>query len=140
MARPMDARDGQVPAAGPTRAGPSRFANLGVRLASALTMAVVALAALFLGFPFWPLLVLALVMGTAWEWNRMLSRSGSIEALALIAGLAAVTGLAAFGQAAIAVVVSVVGFVVLVAVGKGRGRKIHAAGMLYFGLPSIALV
>lgn len=140
MARPMDAQDGQAPVPASTRIGASRFANLGVRLASALAMAVVALGALFLGFPFWPMLVLIIVMGTAWEWNRMLSRSGSVEALALIAGLAVVTALAAFDLAAIAVIVSIVGFVVLVAVGKGRGRKTHAVGMLYFGLPSVALI
>lgn len=140
MAPHMDAKEDQAQAAGLTRAAPSRFANLGVRLASAAAMAVVALGALFLGFPFWPLLVLCLAMGTAWEWNRMLSRSGRVEASALIAGLAVVTGLAAFGQVAIAVVISIVGVVVLLTLGTGPGRKTHAAGMLYFGLPSIALI
>ena len=140
MATPMDAKDGRAPPTGPVREMPSRFANLGVRLASALAMAVVALGALFSGFPFWPLFVLVIVMGTAWEWNRMLSRSGSVGGSARIAGLAAVTALAAFGQAAIAVIVSVVGFVVLLAVGKGIGRKTHASGMLYFGWPSTALI
>lgn len=140
MAPPVEAKDVQSPAAGATRTVSPRFANLGVRLLSALAMAGLALGALFLGFPFWPLLVLCVVMGTAWEWNRMLSRSGSVQALALIAGLAVVTGLAAVGQTALAVIVCVVGFAGLLAAGKGLGRKTHAAGLLYFGLPSIALV
>ncbi len=103
-------------------------------------MAAVTLAALYAGFPFWPLLVLVVAMGLGWEWNRMLSRSGSVAALGLLAALALAIGLTAYGQPAIAVVVAVAGAVVLAVIGSGAGRLTHAAGLLYFGLPSIALI
>jgi phosphatidate cytidylyltransferase len=117
-----------------------RFTNLGVRLVSSILLAALTLAALFGGFPFWPLLVLTVGMGLAWEWNRMLARSGTPAALTLLVALAIVVGLAAFGQPAIAAVVAVVGAVVLAAIGSGVGRLTHAAGLLYFGLPSTALL
>jgi phosphatidate cytidylyltransferase len=127
-------------AARKTTPSQARFANLGLRLASSILLAAVTLAALFGGFPFWPLLVLVVGMGLAWEWNRMLARSGAPAALALLVALAAVVGLAAFGQPAIAVVAAVVGTVVLAAIGSGEGRLTHAAGLLYFGLPATALL
>lgn len=118
----------------------SRLSNLGLRIVSGALMAAVTLAALYAGFPFWPLLVLVIAMGLGWEWNRMLARSGTVTALGLLAALGLAIGLTAFGQPAIAVVVAVVGAVVLGVIGSGEGRLTHAAGLLYFGLPSIALL
>lgn len=140
MAPIMEGTDPKAAASPSSLPSPSRFSNLDVRLASALAMAGVTLGALFAGFPFWPLLVLLVAVGTGWEWNRMLSRSGSVVALGLLASLAIVTGLAAFGQAAIAVVAAIIGTIALMALGAGKGRKTHAAGLLYFGLPAIALI
>lgn len=114
--------------------------NLVLRIVSAVLLAAVALAALYTGFPFWPLLVLVVAMGLGWEWNRMLSRSGTAAALVLLSALALVIGLSTFGQLAIAGIVAVAGAVVLAIAGSGEGRLTHAAGLLYFGLPSIALL
>jgi phosphatidate cytidylyltransferase len=140
MAPLMDSVDPNAATSPSSPSEPSRFANLGVRVASAIAMAAVALGALSAGFPFWPLLVLLIALGTGWEWNRMLARSGSAAALGLLAGLGVVTGLAAFGQAAFALIAAIVGTIALMAIGTGKGRKTHAAGLLYFGLPAIALV
>lgn len=124
----------------PGTTGAPHLSNLGLRIVSGALMAAVTLAALYAGLPFWPLLVLAVAMGLGWEWNRMLSRSGSVAALGLLAALALAIGLTAFGQPAIAVVVAVAGTVVLALIGSSEGRLMHAAGLLYFGLPSIALI
>lgn len=140
MAPLMNGTDPRAAASPSGLPQPSRFANLGVRLTSALAMAGVALGALFGGFPFWQLLVLLVAMGLGWEWNRMLSRSGSAVALGLLVILGIVTGLAAFGQAAIASIAAIVGTIALMAIGAGKGRKTHAAGVLYFGLPAVALI
>jgi phosphatidate cytidylyltransferase len=118
----------------------ARLSNLGLRLISALLLGAVTLAALFAGSAYWPLFVLVAAMGLAWEWNRMLARSGTAAALTLLAALAAIIGLAALGQAAIAVIVAIVGTVALATVGSGEGKLTHAAGLLYFSLPSIALL
>lgn len=126
--------------AGPGTGASPRLSNLGLRIVSGALMATVTLAALYAGFPFWPLLVLVVAMGLGWEWNRMLSRSGSLEALGLLAALAVVIGLAASGQPAIAAVVALASAVVLAVIGAGEGRLTHAAGLLYFGLPSTALI
>ena len=116
------------------------LSNLGLRLISALLLAAVTLAALYAGFPFWPLLTLVVAMGLGWEWNRMLSRSGTTAALLLLAALATVIGLAAYGLPVFGVVVAFSGTVILAAVNAGEGRLTHALGLLYFGLPTVALI
>ncbi len=136
---PEDEQHVQTTTGSDTTVAP-RLSNLGLRIVSGALMAAVTLAALYAGFPFWPLLVLVVAMGLGWEWNRMLSRSGSVTALGLLVALAVVIGLTAFGQPAIAGVVAVAGAVVLAVIGSGEGRLTHAAGLLYFGLPSIALI
>jgi phosphatidate cytidylyltransferase len=117
-----------------------RFRSLGPRVLSSILLGAVTLGALFAGFPFWPLLVLIVCMGLAWEWNRMLARSGGALAMALLLALAGVIGLAAFGQPAIATIVALAGTVVLALIGSGESRVTHAGGLLYFGLPAIALL
>ncbi|MEZ5926666.1 MAG: phosphatidate cytidylyltransferase [Hyphomicrobiaceae bacterium] len=134
-----DPRPAPVPT--PSAASSARpVSNLGVRLVSALVLALATLAALYGGHPFWPLLVLVMTMALAWEWNRMLQETGTPAAVVLLLMLALVVGLATVGQMVWAIVLAVAAAAGLAAAGGAVHRLTHSLGLLYFGLPSVAMI
>lgn len=113
------------------------------RILSAIVMAPVALAAVFLGGTAFNLLVAVAALAMAWEWDRLWDRSGRLlpRALLLIATLAAVL-LAAAGLPAWGVATALVGSGSLLLFGKrlGRGSRLWGMGLVYVVLPCIAFV
>lgn len=134
--------------AGPGKEGrrPARRASeLVSRLLSAIVMAGAALALTWAGL--WPfvLLVAAAAGVLAWEWAGITGNAPTAPATLLHgAALIAVAVLAGAEQFAAAGVVVLAAAVLLAALGKARkggaGPILAAVGLLYFGVPVIALI
>jgi phosphatidate cytidylyltransferase len=121
---------------------PVRFADLGLRLASGLVLAVIALLQLWAG-GVWAagflIVVLALML---WEYHRMVTGSDAVLApalvVAVVAGTAALVATAAWGPPK-GLPVLAVGALLVVAV-SGRWRGWLTAGFLYMTLATGALI
>jgi phosphatidate cytidylyltransferase len=115
--------------------------NLWLRIVSALALAVVAFGSAWLGLlPFAAfVLVIALIM--SWEWARVIRGSG-IDIALIVQGVAvtAAIGLASFGLAALGVAVLVIGTIIVMSLEFGAHPVLSSAGVLYAGLPGIALL
>jgi phosphatidate cytidylyltransferase len=104
-------------------------------------LALTALALAFAGpIPF-ALLVLVVALFVSWEWGRMVRGVGAdlafyIHAAAIVAAVA----LAAAGYAALGIAALLTGAIILVPLVFGRGARLSALGVLYAGLPSVALL
>lgn len=110
-----------------------------------LALAAVAIIVLFSHPYLFAALVVAISIAAAWEWHRMISQGRSYLADVALDALAvalAVTALLATRQAWIALIVLVLG--AGAAWLLARQRHVHsnwqAAGILYLGLPALALV
>jgi phosphatidate cytidylyltransferase len=110
-----------------------------------LALAAVAIGVLFSAPPFFAALTVAISIAAAWEWHRMISKGRLFHAEVAVNAISialAVTALLVMRQAWIA-------FIIL-AVGAGAAwklaqeRHVHpvwqAIGILYLGLPTLALV
>jgi phosphatidate cytidylyltransferase len=120
---------------------PSPASHVALRVASAFGLATIAFAATWAGvLPFSALaLVVALLM--SWEWSRMV-RGDAFDATLAVHGLAAAAAvvLAAFGFAALGAAVLVTGVIIVLALEFGRRPILSATGVLYTGLPAVALI
>lgn len=118
-----------------------KLSDLGTRLVSGLTLAVAALAALFSGLYPFAIAVLLVALIMSWEWGRIV-RSGGLDLPfvihAAVVAIAAV--LATFGMAALGLVVLAAGTILLGTVMFRQQPVLSAAGVLYTGLPALALV
>lgn len=110
-----------------------------------LALAAVAIGALFSAPPFFAALTVAISIAAAWEWHRMISKGRTFRTEVAInaASIAlAVTLLLVTRQVWIALIVLAVGAVA--AWKLAQARHIHpvwqAIGILYLGLPALALV
>jgi len=115
---------------------------LRLRIASALVMAPVALAAVWFGPPYLSLLVVLAGAGMGWEWARLCThrRFGGDGALILGAIVAAVA-VAAAGAPTGGLALAPLGAAVVGTLGRWRGEAVLAAcGILWIALPCIALV
>jgi phosphatidate cytidylyltransferase len=132
--------DGQseVPAPEAPRA---RFSELGKRLLSGTLFAAAALALAYAGpIPFAGLvIVVALIM--SWEWAHLV-RGVTLDLTLIIHGLAVAAAivLATFGFAALGVAMLIIGAIIVAALEFGERPIFSAAGVLYVGLPSVALL
>ena len=133
--------DGTLAPASDEIAPPSQPARVVLRATSALGLATVAFAATWAGvLPFAALvLVIALVM--SWEWSRVV-RGDGLDATLIVHGLAvaAAIALAAFGFAALGVAALTIGTIIVLALEFGAHPILSASGVLYAGLPSVALI
>jgi len=119
--------------------------QLGKRVLASILLMAVTLGALWTGSPAWPLLVAIVGCAMSWEWARLVGRGrfGAAGWIASAGPLAATLVLAFEGDCRIAV-----GILVLAAAGAAavRARDVPtprwliAAGVLYVGVPSLALV
>lgn len=115
---------------------------LRLRVASALVLAPVAIAAVWLGSPFLPALIVCAGTVMGWEWARLCGRGriGSGGAV-IIAAIGASVLVAAMGASGAALVLLLVGSVAVFLLDRaGREPLLAASGMLWIGLPCIALV
>ncbi len=135
-----------APAEGPatdaaTDAAARRARELKARLASGAILAAVALALTVIDTWTFALLVGLVAAVMSWEWARVVRGTGLDAAFWLQAASAvAAVLLTASGYAAMALVVVVLGAVVVMPLRAGSGALLSALGVLYVGLPSIALV
>lgn len=120
---------------------PGFFSNVLLRVLSALALAAVAFTAGWYGLYPFALFVLAVALAMSWEWSRLVRGPGLDLALAVqgIAVTAAVV-LAALGLAALAVAVLVIATIIVLALEFGAHPVVSAAGVLYAGLPAVALL
>jgi phosphatidate cytidylyltransferase len=111
---------------------------LGRRIASALVMVPVALAAVWYGPPA-TIVMAAFAAGLmAWEWGRLIGRPGGTLDPALMVGTATAAVLAAgFASVAAGLAIAVAGVVALVSVGNRQRLGWTALGLAWIILPSI---
>lgn len=136
--RPIGAYATSPPAGPPARRRPA--GGVRVRLASGAVLAVLAFVAIRVGNPVFDALI-AIASGlVAWEWARMCAPDRVAGASATLAApLAGAIGSGAFGQPLGALVVLVVA-APLVWLGWRRTAPWLAAGVVYLGLPCVALL
>ncbi|MDB5407532.1 MAG: phosphatidate cytidylyltransferase [Rhodospirillales bacterium] len=114
--------------------------SLRLRVASAVVLAPVALAAAWLGPPLLSLLVVCAAAGMAWEWTRLCrgGRSHKSDWLVIFLVVASVVT-AAFGAPAAGVAVGVLGSAVAATLNRDVAM-LAAGGVLWISLPCIALL
>jgi phosphatidate cytidylyltransferase len=119
----------------------SSMMDLGPRLLSALAMGVVAFGLLYAGpIPFTCLVLVAAVL-MSWEWGMVVRQAG-IDAVLIVHAtvVAAAATLAGFGYAALALIALIAGTLVVVALRFGEKARLSAVGVLYTGMPAVALI
>jgi phosphatidate cytidylyltransferase len=115
--------------------------DLGMRVASGFAMALVALAALWIGGLTFAVLVGVAGAVVAWEWGRIV-RSAGIDAILIIqvgAVIAAVL-LANRGMAGLGLITVLVATIISALLAFGERGHMAALGGLYAGLPAVSLV
>jgi phosphatidate cytidylyltransferase len=137
MVETVDSAHPLVPDNPPAR---GKSGSLRLRVASAVVLAPVALAAAWLGPPLLSLLVACAAAGMAWEWTRLCrgGRSDKGDWLVIFLIVASVVT-AAFGAAAAGVVIGLVGSAVAAALNRDVAM-LAGGGVLWISLPCIALL
>lgn len=122
-------------------APPPQSPQVWLRIVSAIGLAIIAFAAAWGGVLPFAGLVLAVALVLSWEWSRVV-RGDGLDASLVVHGLAVVTsiGLAAFGFVALGVAVLIMGAIIVLALEFGQRPLLSAAGVLYAGLPAVALL
>jgi phosphatidate cytidylyltransferase len=111
--------------------------GLGLRILSALVMIPVALATVWFGSPYLPLMTVLLAAGMAWEWARMVA-PGAALADTLLVGVALVSAvLAGFGLLAAGFGLALLGALL---VWRVTGSVLAGLGTLWVVLPCLAFV
>lgn len=115
--------------------------DLGIRLVSGLVLAGVALGLTVTGIWAFAVLVLAVSLIVAWEWGRIVRNAGIDTIFVVHAAIVVVAVLLAVLQLpALAVIAVFVGAILAALLGFGQLGGVSAAGVLYAGLPAIALI
>lgn len=122
------------PVSSPPAAKAGKFGDLGPRVASAVAMVVVALAALYFGGDAFALFWLLAAFAVSWEWQGLIGGEMGLARIALGgASLAAATAFAAHGGGPLALA-ALAAFAAIFAVVAGPERRFWApAGLLYAG-------
>lgn len=140
MSEPVSAQTPPPRQAGAGTGG--RLADLKLRLVSGIVLALVGLGALFSGsiYPF-ALVVMITAILMSWEWGRIVRGPEPDVPMivhALAAGLAA--GLTTFQAAGLGLAVLLVGTILIFALQFGNRPLMSSLGVLYTGLPAVALI
>lgn len=124
----------------PAALSPS-WANVGLRVVSALGLAAAALALTWAGVLPFAAFVLLVALVMSWEWSRVV-RGPGLDLSLVVHGIAVVAavGLASAGLAALGVAVLLIGAIIVLALEFGAHPLLSAAGVLYAGLPAAALI
>ena len=120
------------------RLAPVETGTLRLRVLSALALAPLPLAAIWLGGPFLPILTVLAAIVMAWEWSRLCGSGMTLVGAVTLAVLAA-----AFAGIWLGAVLAAAGAVVVWAVESRRPGSAPlwtAAGSLWVGLPCIILL
>ncbi len=127
------------PGAAPTQAGRS---NLASRVIVGVFLAVVAIADIWIGGPAFTLMIVAGVAIVLWEWCAMhgIPLPWRIAGIATLSGA---SGLAHLGLALQALALlggAILLFILLSAATRAAGKRWLSTGLLYAGLPAVALI
>jgi phosphatidate cytidylyltransferase len=119
----------------------SGFSNVIMRVLSALALAAIAFGAAWAGVIPFAVFVAGIGLAMSWEWSRVVRGAGldlpfAVHAIAVAAAVA----LAALGFAALGVAVLVIGTIIVLALEFGAHPIVSAGGVLYAGLPAVALL
>lgn len=119
-------------------------AGLGARLVSAIAMAVAALIAVFAGETAFAILIAAATGVLAWEWAR-LTGEGRFGATGIVLAVAtmALVAAAVLGWFEAAIMGAFVAGALVFVVAMADGRRLRlwvAVGVLYIGLPAVAMI
>lgn len=120
---------------------PWMSSNLKLRLISGSVLAITAFVMTYAGLLTFAALVLVCALVISWEWGRLVR--GTTYDLGFYVQAFAVTAaviLAAAGYAALAIAALVTAAITLVPLYFGRGARLSALGVLYVGLPAVALL
>jgi phosphatidate cytidylyltransferase len=142
-ARPLVQANAAQPPGTPPQTVRPKSGGLKLRIASALVMAPVALAAAWFGTPFFPLLVTLGAAGMGLEWARLSGADAAPAQGAIIATALAAVAATIAGAAAIGLVIAVLGAVAVwfvAAVTKARAPVWAALGTLWLVLPCVAIL
>lgn len=122
-------------------AAPGWLSELGLRVATGLLLGAVAVGLAWAGVLAFAVLSLAVALILSWEWAHVVRDDGPDLPLA-VSGIAMVGAavLAAFGFAALGVAVLLIATIIVFALEFGRRPGLSAAGVLYAGLPAVALI
>lgn len=138
----MAETDKSVPAAAPEAPKKSRIgADLLPRVLSGVVMAAVAFGLTYAGpMPFAALLLFG-GMVLAWEWGHMV-RGANVDATmaAHVAAVVAAVVLVAMGQTGLALIALAIGLILVGLLAMGHHAVLSAVGVLFAGLPAIALI
>lgn len=115
--------------------------ELWLRVATGLVLGIAAAALAWAGVLPFSVLALAVALVLSWEWAHVVRGRSDDLPLAIqgIAVLGAI-GLAAFGFAALGVAVLLIGTIIVLALEFGSRPVLSAFGVLYAGLPAVALI
>jgi phosphatidate cytidylyltransferase len=133
--------DGSLAPAPDEIAPASQPSHILLRAASALGLATIAFAAAWAGVLPFAALVLVVALLMSWEWSGVVRGEG-VDVSLIVHGLSAVAAvaLAAFGFAALGVAALVIGTIIVLALEFGARPILSATGVLYAGLPAVALI
>lgn len=126
----------------PTHDGTARSpSHVGLRIVTAAALAIIAFAAAWAGVLPFAAVVLAIAVLMSWEWSGLVRGEG-VDITLAVHGLAvaAAVALSAFGMAALGVAALVIGTIIVLALEFGARPVLSAAGVLYAGLPAVALI
>ncbi len=129
-------------AAPPPASTPRSLAsNVWLRILSAVGLAAVSFALAWAGVLPFAVLVLAISLVMSWEWSRVVRGEG-VDLSLLVHGVSVIAGvaLAGFGFAALGVAVLIIGTIIVLALEFGSHPMLSGAGVLYAGLPAVALL
>jgi len=112
-----------------------------LRAVSAIGLGIIAFASAWAGVLPFAGLVLAVALLMSWEWSRVVRGEG-VDIALIVHGLSVTVAavLAAFGFAALGVAALVIGTIIVLALQFGERPILSAAGVLYAGLPAVALL
>lgn len=121
---------------------PRRYsADLKPRLIAGVGLAVAAGLVAWSGVVMFGLFILVIALLMSWEWSRVV-RSGEFDATLLVhaASTTIAAVLAAYGLAALGLAAVVAGAIIVVALELGARSMLSAAGVLYTGVPVVAML
>jgi phosphatidate cytidylyltransferase len=111
------------------------------RVLSGMALAALALAVLYWGLLPFTGLVLAVALAMCWEWGQIVRRANFDTTFIVHAGTVAISVvLAGLGLAALGIIVTVVGTLIVLALRFGERARLSGLGVLYVGVPCVSLL
>jgi phosphatidate cytidylyltransferase len=125
----------------PSSEHPARAWDMGKRLGSGVVFAAITIVFAWMGLLAFALMVLVVGLLMCWEWGRVVRNTEfDLTLVVQAAAVASATALTAFGYAALGLSVLFIGAIIIVPLQFGERPIFSALGVLYCGLPAVALL